>query len=63
VNLARKLLAAGPSIRRFASEYTPRQQAAVFSFDRVSGRLKLMNKVLQVRALRGTNGQPLLGNY
>jgi hypothetical protein len=48
-----------------ASEYTPRQQAAVFSEDRGSGSLQLMNRVLQVRALerRGTNNQPLLGKF
>lgn len=51
VNLVRKSLAGGPSSRGLTSGYTPRQQAAVLSGDRVSGRLKLLNKVLQVRTL------------
>ena len=54
----------GLSFRRLPLEYTPRQQAAVFSGDRVSGRLKLLNKsaASAVRPLlKGTSGQPCWG--
>ena len=51
----------GLSSRRWASEYTPLQQAAVFSDDRLSGRLKLMRGVLQVPALEINERSALAG--
>ena len=61
VNLGRESLAGGSSSRCLTSEYTPRQQAAVVSVDLVSGRLKLLNKVLQVRALKSNERSAVAG--
>jgi hypothetical protein len=61
VNLVQKSLAGGPSSRGLTSGYTPRPQDAVLSGDRVSGRLKLLNKVLQVRTLQSNEWSAAAG--
>ncbi len=68
MNFGRKPLAVELSGRRFLPKnnipFHRVNKLPSLAMNRVSGSLKLReNKVLQVRALRITNGQPVLGKY